>query len=370
MKESLLYYPILKGKKGEYAALKECTVPIKDSMSPVIELLDYNPVPPSEEKLAKRRKPLRTFADHLASDIKSIIAAWSDANTPIFIDTHLIPDTQLIKAGRITTLFRELHGAGLKAIPVIHPSYSSAVVSEYDNVIKKYGNGYCLRLNADDIDDPGLNSKIASIVSIYGQPPSNIDMLLDNGYILESQVNRTAKLLEATINALPYLMDWRSLILSSAAFPMDLSHQLPSTMDRIPRSDWELFQMLNRLRLNRIPSFSDYAIAHPDIRDIGPIIPNMSASLRYTADTQYIIVKGKGVKHNGYGQTHNLALQIVSIKEYSGAGFSPGDKWIKRCSQKLTSPGNATTWRQAGTSHHLHKVINQLAILSAALKAA
>ncbi|MBL7719458.1 MAG: beta family protein [Flavipsychrobacter sp.] len=365
-----LYYPILKGKKGEFAALKECPQPIKESMIPLIELLDYTPTQLSEEQLAKRKKPVRTYDDHLSSEIKQIIAAWQESGMPIFIDTHLVPIELLAGTGRIALIFESLYDAGIMAIPVIHTSYDPRISNEYKSIIDEYQTGFCLRLNTNDTEDEEIADVIEHLLNRYQQLPGQIDLLIDNRYVTEDIIARTARLLATTINDLPHLAEWRSLVLASAAFPVDLSNHKPDSTTRIPRSDWALWQKLLSKSLERMPNFGDYAIAHPEIRDIGNVIPNMSASLRYTADKEFIIVKGRGVKHNGFGQTHALSQKIVSLPEYSGEHFSPGDNWIKRCALNRTTPGNSTTWRQAATSHHLHKVIEQLASLAAALRAA
>ncbi len=114
-------------------------------------------------------------------------------------------------------------------------------------------------------------------------------------------------------------------------------------------------------RFARIPSFGDYGISHPDWVDVDPRIQQMSAGLRYTTDEQWLVFKGRGVKRYGYEQSHDICQRLISMPEYSGEDFSWGDDWIMKCANREVQSGNATTWRKAGTNHHLAFVTRQLA---------
>lgn len=367
MEKTFTYIPVLKGKSGEFKALKEISTTRKAKMAPIIELVGYNPPKMSEEKLARRKKPVRTYDDHLSDNLKNIIELW-DTGTPIFIDTHLIPIKNLLSTGRssnIKMIHSSLFDKDIIAIPVISPGFSKPVMSEYKSIINKYKHGACLRLSIEDIDNDDLAEVITNTLTYYGLSIEDTDLVIDFGYVAENQVNSVAMIARRLINnIIDDIEAWRTLTLVSGSFPIDLSAFGPDTATLIERSDWRLWIALIGRSLKRKPVYGDYAIANPIIRDLDGIPPNMSASIRYTSDNQWLIMKGKGVKGNGFEQTHRITKSLTSRAEYEGEHYSPGDLWIMKCSKRQVGPGNPTTWRMAGTSHHLHKVLDQLSSLS------
>ena len=87
----------------------------------------------------------------------------------------------------------------------------------------------------------------------------------------------------------------------------------------------------------------------------------MSASIRYTTDGNWLVVKGRNVRRYGFEQYFELCRTLVMRQEFSGRGFSWGDQYIDDCAFERTGPGNATTWRKVGTNHHLTLVARALA---------
>ena len=130
-----------------------------------------------------------------------------------------------------------------------------------------------------------------------------------------------------------------------------------------PRAEWQTWRGLysRRDRLARMPAFGDYAISHPQPREVDPRIIQRSAAIRYTADDSFLLVKGRSVRLHGSEQHHELAAILVGRPEYHGEDFSAGDRYIAQSARREIGPGNATTWRRAGTSQHLAFVTSQLA---------
>ena len=89
----------------------------------------------------------------------------------------------------------------------------------------------------------------------------------------------------------------------------------------------------------------------------------MSANLRYTLEEEWLIFKGRNVRDYGYEQFNGLCRTLLQHKEYSGATFSWGDNYISQCAADKGGPGNASTWRKVGNSHHLSFVVYQLSKL-------
>ena len=110
-----------------------------------------------------------------------------------------------------------------------------------------------------------------------------------------------------------------------------------------------------------MPTYGDYAISHPEPAEVDPRIMRPSASIRYTHDDEWLVIKARNLRDHGYEQFHEVCGDLVRRAEYAGQQFSWGDGYIFDCAAKRVGTGNLTTWRKVGTSHHLAMVAHQLA---------
>ena len=136
----------------------------------------------------------------------------------------------------------------------------------------------------------------------------------------------------------------------------------------LPRAEWLIWKALHarRDRLNRLPTFGDYAISHPVPREVDPRIIQRSAQIRYSTDDEFLVVKGRSIRLHGNEQHYDLAAQLVGRPEFHGDGFSWGDSYIAARARREPGTGNGMTWRKAGTSQHLAFATSQIASLRAA----
>ena len=117
---------------------------------------------------------------------------------------------------------------------------------------------------------------------------------------------------------------------------------------------------LRRAKL-RLPSFGDYAINHPKILELDMRKVKPSATIRYTVDNHWYIVKGKNVRDYGFEQYHELSKKVFASRYYCGSTFSWGDDYIQECANRHGKTGSLMTWRQVGTNHHIEKVTRDIA---------
>ena len=111
----------------------------------------------------------------------------------------------------------------------------------------------------------------------------------------------------------------------------------------------------------QFPSFGDYAISHPKVFELDMRIVKPYATIRYTIDNHWYIVKGDNVRDYGYEQYHKLSQKILASRYYQGPTMSWGDEYIQTCADKNAKTGNLSTWRQVGTNHHIVKVVQDIA---------
>jgi hypothetical protein len=130
--------------------------------------------------------------------------------------------------------------------------------------------------------------------------------------------------------------------------------------------------MASKKDLPRLPSFGDYAVAHPDHNEVDPRTMRMSPNLRYATDTGWIAAKGRyatktpTTRKAAQGVSiHDLCKRLVRRPEFYKAGYSWGDDFIDARSRGAGGPGNPTTWRLVGTSHHITLAGEQAAKMNA-----
>lgn len=157
--------------------------------------------------------------------------------------------------------------------------------------------------------------------------------------------------------------NWRTLTLLGTAMPATTTEVGRNNAAELPRSEWVMWKLIRESR-GRQMSFGDYAVQSVDaLSSFNPLYMQTSAQMRYTVSNAWFVVRGSSTRTGGFKQSHELARIITEHNEFSGRDFSAGDAWIADCAALETTSGNATTWRNVTTNHHLVMVLRQLANL-------
>jgi hypothetical protein len=194
-------------------------------------------------------------------------------------------------------------------------------------------------------------------LSFFNYIPEKIDLIFDN------QIHNSNSIGIKAINEfLPELLKWRTISLIGGCFPKDLT-QFPVGEHELSRDDFLYWKdQIKQKGLSRLPSFGDYTVQYPFMKDLS--FPTFSASIRYTSEKYWAIMRGQSVKKgSGYAQWPANAAMLCKRSEFSGRKFSNGDEYIYTMSEQEKNTGNAMTWIRAGINHHLTFVVRQLASL-------
>ena len=351
------YVPILKGKEGEYQALRELTPAVRSKLTPLIEPI---PIPFDYANDV----PLKTVDEHLANFASKIEANWGP--DPVFFDLDWIPASERIADGShpLKFVFDGARDKGLQAIPVTGLNRDGAYQDAVKDAIDADSRGVCIRLESDDLDDMTiLEPQLDGLVAFFGVMKHDVDLIIDFSSIDPSSATPMQIAASSIIATLPSIMDWRTLTFAASAFPPDLSRLAPNSVTPLPRTEWAIWLWLaaRRARLRRLPTFGDYAIAHPDWTEVDPRLMKMSAQLRYTIDDDWLIFKKRNTRDFGFEQFKEICAELIGRSEYRGAAFSWGDNAISDYANPSTGTGNPMIWRKIGTNHHLTMVVTQIA---------
>lgn len=347
------YVPILKWKAGEYRSLRDLASDVRQGLTPLVEV----PRIPWDHE---NDVPSRTLDAHTGPVPQALHDHWS-TERPLFLDCSCVEDEGLLSNGvhPLTHLANEAENLAVQVIPVTgvepEPSYLAAV--------QELGSrrGVCIRLLFEEVAFPNLGSAITSIRERLGLPPDACDLVIDFAAISSASLQATATAATAAMNAVPEPHLWRTLTLAGSGFPENLAAFGPDSAGTIPRSEWMIWRDLHGVA--RVPTFGDYAIAHPLLPDVDFRVMRMSANLRYCTDSHWLILKAREARRHGFDQFRTLCQIMVDRPEYCGPEYSWGDQFISDCATGSGGPGNAATWRQVGTTHHLTFVVRQIANL-------
>jgi hypothetical protein len=346
--------PILKGRLGEFNAVERLEAAKKALITPLFEV---PPVPWDFEN----ERPAKTIIEHLDPLPGRIVKAWG-VDRAFYIDGFPIDDEQNINGAHpMASLLQACLGRGLEPIPVVGLSRAPGYIAAA-HAITSTAVGCALRLLLDDFQNGTIFPAISTILVALGATYQTADLILDLGPIAPNMHGTLAATMPIMLNSLAALGQWRSFVLASAAFPTDLSEFDRDAVSTTPRTDLMLWRSIVNSGLARKPTFSDYAVSHPEYNEVDPRIMKMSHSIRYTDLLEWIIVKGHAHRKGAAPQYGSLCTSLRGMPVWKGAAFSWGDNYIEECATGRDGPGNATTWRAVGTNHHLTQTADQIAI--------
>lgn len=344
-----VYLPVLKGRQGEFAALADIQPATRRAIIPLIEIVP-GPLDDAATVRATVDKTLRK------------LGGW--AGSRLLLDTGWLPAESELRdgVGVLGYATAAAADAGIGATPVLRLN-DGELAHRDAQLHAEDGNGIAVRLNVEDMDeDPeDLEEALTALVRRLGRTPADVDLLLDLGSVDgDVAVRAGARLVRDVLHGLPEPEAWRELVVLAGAFPTDLQAVQPWTLGELPRRDAMLHDHLRRRRpLPRVPTFGDYAVAHP-LLVTGPAFP-AAPQLRYTASDRWLILKGRRNDPEGHEQFYRVCEAIAQHPEFAGAALGRADARI--ADPRREGPGNASTWRAIATTHHLDYLVHRLTTL-------
>lgn len=354
------YVPCLRWKLGEYQALMRLTARTKGRITPLIEV-------PEIGWDFERKVEAKTLDQHLAPFAKRVQAKWQDR--VCLVDLGLLGAAARMADGNhpVNFIFHELRSRGCSAIPVTGLQRDADYQKAVCQVASRDGYGVCLRVALSQAARTDVGTTVGSLVQALGVDMEQTDLVVDLDAPNFVPLGGFSRLVQSVVLRLPKLDKWRTFTLIGTSFPPTMAG-LSRGAQRLVRQEWLLYgQLVGSLQQQgrRLPTFGDYGIAHPDVLQLDMRIVKPAASIRYTVDNAWYIIKGPNVRDHGFVQYRRLCRDLVSSRFFASRGFSAGDAYIEGCANGIKSTGNLTTWRWVGTNHHIEKVAVDVASLFA-----
>lgn len=351
------YVPCLRWQQGEFMAISELSAASRERVTPLIEVPEIG----FDFETQSNKK---TIDEHIEPFAKRVVSKWG---LPCFVDLIHIPAGEVMADGShpVTRVFDELRTRRCPATPVTgiarDPTYQQAI----SRVISADNSGVCIRVTLAEAAKPSVKGLLDELMDRLNVIPSECDFVFDLGAPNFEPIDGFTKLAHALLSRLPYQNDWQTITIMGTSFPVTMGEVKESPV-LLPRWEWLLYKTLAaelEKQGSRIPTFGDYGINHKDVPRVDMRLVKPSATIRYTVDDAWFIVKGPNVRDHGFEQYRNHCLTVTKSCHFKGPDFSMGDKYIQNCSLGNEKTGNLSTWRKVGTNHHLVKVVQDVANL-------
>lgn len=342
----MLYYPLLRTKKGEINALTTLGPNAVAATRPILQV-----PPPDRNEKGELVAASSEYVTKIANTLQAVLAAGN------LLTCYLDPGPASLSTPLLEDLLFAIGTYGGTPQPV----YSLFNSTPYARLYKQFigaPKAPIIRVRPDEITLSVLDD-IKDALWTYQLEAHQTFILLDAGNITEP--NGYFEMgLKSTVDDLKTL-GLAGIILASCAVPESLEEVAKWKPTRYVRKEVELFKKIKAATKQDL-QFSDYATGSVKIE---PNISRMgSPKARYTLPGHYEILKGQLVGRTPQTMTeqyHRISQHIVSLPEYPGQYFSWGDAFIHKASfGGLQSRGNATTWVSVSTSHHLELVVSML----------
>lgn len=348
-----IYSPIIKGKLNDLKALGRLSGAARSMVKPLIEAM---PLP----KNGDIDKHLHKLAQYL---IKHVPIG------DVYLDFYgLMPDLKSTDGNNATIAgYKLVKALGRKVTPVYGFSRNDALWKELATVVKENAQGFCFRIDIDDMDDQAEETwgQILERGAEMGLDFSQTDLLLDLRDLSNYELDELEDIVLDFFAINPRIKEYRAIILSGSSALKTVSDIPKDDVAHIARRELILWSRIQREMSEGVTLvFSDYGVVHPDFSDQGPN-KYMNAKIRYTDRGRIVYFRGHGLKYpvKDYAQYHNLAAKVRDMPGYQGEKFSYGDWYIDAVADFNSTPGHPGTWVLADMNHHLEYTAMQMSSL-------
>lgn len=354
------YRPILRFKRGEQTALANLSDAHKAATKPLLNLPSHEFNPPSGGDTDG------TFDQRIIQNADQLSSIWAGHHAAVDLG-DIDPDARCAGGTHPVRSFFERIVASEhppNVSPVLRMGSDNSYAAAVASVCSDFETSPVFRMTPDDLAEPEIEEIVTNMLDQCGIEPSNAEFVVDLGYI--ETTGRSIITARGALSAVPFVDHWATVTLAAGSFPENLSGFAVGT-HLIDRHEWGVW-LANQTVMGREVCYGDYATIHPiPVEDgLDPRTMNPTASVRYTYEDSWVLLRGQGTRTRGgqgFAQFLGHADTITAMPQYRGAPFSFGDGKIMRIHQRSENQGNLETWITIGVNHHIAEIVGQLSNL-------
>ena len=342
-------------KAGELEGVRQLAPDVADSVLPRFI------VPPKKER--NEPEPLLIDMAEMPDISVALAAHWRDR--PALIDATYIID----EYGRdrlpiwLPNMFQRARAAGVMAIPIAQLSdLGEAELSAFRASIPNHlPLKFAICVSSDELVGAELRTTLFHILASLGLNATDCAVVADFAGAELSDPMIAAPIIGGALETLQEIGAWRHIIFQGTHYP-EVNPAKDGMVEIWPRNEWRAWCEAVRFDPSTAEHmmFGDYAADCARMK-FGKSGVEAIRHIRYATSDAWRVHRANKL---GSDKQRMLAVyqDICASGYFSGATFSAADAFIARAAgNPAARPGNAQTWRQLNTTHHITLVVNDIA---------
>lgn len=356
-RNKVIYIPSLRMKQGELEGLRALKGDVADCILPLLI------VPPLKERDSGSQEALFPPGEAIPN-VGGILSKYWPRRS-VFVDPRaLFKECGMEKAiNWLPEIFKRARNLSVFAIPIASLADLEKIdISAFrDSLSQNYRLKFGLRIQSGEMTDPNLNKRVQSILSSMDLIPAECAVFADFSDADISDPLLVAPIIRSSLEQLQAFGQWQLIVFQGTHYP-EKNPADPGQTISCPRNEWLAWREAVKFDPSTAEHmvFGDFA-ADSAKMDFGGQGGRPIRHCRYTTDSDWLVVRG-----NETGSTHEVMKdvfeRIVDSGKFSGSSFSKADLYIYNAARNNSGDaGSASTWRQVNTTHHITKVVADIA---------
>lgn len=352
--EKILYAPALRMKAGELTGIRDLAHDVAGYVVPRFI------VPPLEER---NENQADLFPAGLAPDVGGILAKFWQ-NRRAFVDlTYLIEELGRDRLDSwLPQLFLRARSLKARGIPMVMlrdfaelgaSAFKAAIPT--DELLQ-----FAICVSSGELVGAELGDKLNSVLDRLDLNARNCAIIADFSDSDFSQPELVAPIISGALELLQDTGEWQHIIFQATHYP-EVNPAEPGEDVVYPRNEWEAWRLAVKFEptTGEHMTFGDYAADCAKVT-FGSGGGRAIRHYRYATPNSWLIARGR---KNGTDKEimKDVCRRVVASEHFAGASFSTADAYIYRTAHGLDGPGNSTMWRQVNTTHHITRVVTDVA---------
>jgi hypothetical protein len=353
--EKVLYSPALRMKQGELNGVRELASDVSAFVIPRFI------VPPIGERNDSNQTDL--FPPGKTPDVGAILAKYWQGRRSFVDLTYLIDEAGRDSIGLwLPEIFKRARSLKSRPIPMAmlsditaHEAVGFKAAIALDDSLK-----FAICVPSGEMVRADFGNDINAVLSLLGLTSRDCAIIADFSDSDLSQPDNVAPVIGGALEQLQDIGKWQHIIFQATYYP-EKNPAEPGNSVLWPRNEWLAWCQAVKFD----PNTAEYMIFGDYAADSAKMVFGGKGGrpirhYRYTVENAWLVERGQ---ESGTDKEimRDVCSRIVNSRCFSGPRFSTADLYIHRSANDLDGPGNSATWRQVNTTHHVTKVVKDVA---------
>jgi len=320
-------------------------------------------VPPRKERASDSQEELFPPGEGIP-DVGGILSKWWPRR-PTFVDpSALFKEYGTEKAGQwLPGLFKRARNLDVIAIPVASLADLEKIGASAfrDALSESHRLKFGLRIQSGEMADLKVNERIQTVLSNIGVTAADCAVFADFTDAELADPSLVAPIIRSSLEHLQAFGRWQLIVFQGTHYP-EKNPAAPGQTFTHPRNEWQAWKeavQFDPSTAEHMP-FGDFA-ADCARMDFGGHGARPIPHCRYSTESHWLVVRGSDTGST-YDVMKDVFKRVIGSEQFSGPTFSEADAYIHAVAcGNSDRAGNATTWRQLNTTHHITRVVADIA---------